>query len=568
MILFKKIRWKNFLSTGNSWTELNLNEYNTTLIVGKNGAGKSTLLDALSFVLFGKAFRKINKPQLVNSITDKNLIVEIEFNIGSNDYKIVRGMKPNLFEIYKNKELIDQSAEMVDYQEYLEKHILKCEHKTFCQMVILGTATFQPFMQLTTAQRREVIEDILNLQVFTNMNVILKEQMVELNERYVQNNLERQIADEALKLTKEHIDEMQQSSQQLIEEMRSRITETDSQIAALDIRINEHNIIIKDIEKKLEKGVSLSKKLGEATTLEKQLRDKIVSIDKEIKFFENHDNCPTCKQTIDAGFKAEIISPKDIEIHKLGDAVSKLVVQIAKYRADLEKLEKLHLEKQEESQNRAVLMSERNGLIRYKDKINKDIENASTKIEDDSSSKLEKLEKAVDKAYDEYNALLEEKLILGAASSLLKDGGIKARIIKQYIPIINNLINKYLSSMEFMCQFELDEQFNEKLKSRYRDEFSYTSFSEGEKMRINLAILFTWRAIAKLRNSVNTNILIMDEVFDSSLDSEGTEEFIRLLNNLTNETNTFIISHKTDQLVDKFEKVIRFNKVKNFSKVL
>lgn len=568
MIFFEKIRWKNFLSTGNVFTEIDLCSNKTTLIVGNNGSGKSTLLDAISFLLFGKAFRKINKPQLINSITEKNLVVEGEFSIGKTKYKIIRGMKPNVFEIYENEILINQSAESSDYQEYLEKHIIKSNHKSFCQVDILGSATFQPFMQLTAAARRDFIEDLLDLQIFTTMNTLLKDK-ISLNKEEIEACvLNKKHIEEKIVIINEHIKKIQNNNEKFIEEKKNKITQTDEQISQFNEIYNSLSEKLKLLEDKTEDDKTLKTKLNTLNNLKHKIEANLGLINKDIDFFNNHDDCPTCKQPIDADFKCLTIENKQKEVIEIESGLVKLTNQYDSLNKKISDIMKINDEIFNIRNEQYKCRSKINTLIEYKEQLNQDILSVQTQNSIDESYKINELEKELEKNQITYNTLIDDKNTLAAASSLLKDGGIKSKIIKQYIPIINKLINKYLSSMEFMCHFELDEQFNEKIKSRYRDEFSYESFSEGEKMRINLAILFTWRAIAKLRNSINTNILIMDEVFDSSLDINGTEEFLKIINDLTNDTNTFIISHKTDQLYDKFEKVIKFEKYKNFSRIV
>ena len=568
MIIFKKLRWKNFLSTGNVFTEINLNEHNTTLIVGENGAGKSTMLDALSFVLFGKAFRKINKPQLLNSITQKNLVVEIEFSIGVNKYKIIRGMKPTVFEVYQNGNLLNQSAEMKDYQEILEKQIIKVNHKSFSQVVVLGSATFQPFMQLSSSQSRDIIEDLLDLQIFTTMNALLKDKVQLNNEHIVKNNNNRKLIEEKIKLITAHLAEMQSNNEQLITEKKSRIEETDKLIDALNDEYWKYENKRQELMQSIEDEPKISKRINQLGQLKHKIEAKRALIKEDLSFFSKHDGCPTCKQVIDQDFKTKTVSDKNSELGEMEGALEKLIEQYEETNDRLNGIMEVHMEINNNRMEIQRVKTKTNSLIEYRDTLEDEIKNITKKVAIQDDTKILDLEKDMNDLKKNYNELNEDRLILTAASSLLKDGGIKARIIKQYVPVINKLINKYLSSMDFFVQFELDEEFNETIKSRFRDEFSYASFSEGEKMRINLAILFTWRSIAKLRNSISTNLLIMDEVFDSSLDSNGTEEFLKIIINLTSDTNTFIISHKTDQLYDKFSKVLKFEKHKNFSRVV
>jgi DNA repair exonuclease SbcCD ATPase subunit len=567
MIVFRKLRWKNFLSTGNLFTEIDLSSNKTTLIVGENGAGKSTLLDALSFVLFGKSFRKINKPQLLNSITQKQLIVEIEFDIGQNEYKIIRGMRPNVFEVYKNDKLLNQTAESKDYQEILEKQIIKVNHKSFCQVVVLGSATFQPFMQLPTNQRREIIEDLLDLQIFTTMNVLLKNKVQQNAEQITETSSEKKLLDEKISLVKDHLLEIQNNNEKMIEEKQARIGETNNQVEKLNNEYWGFEKARQELEESLADEESVSKKMNKLSQLKHQIEANLNILNKEVGFFHKYDNCPTCKQQIDEKFKNEAITTKQSEIKSIQDGLEKLGIEYEKVNNRINELMEIHSEINHNKLEISRVKTKISSLIEYRESLEKEIQNIDNNVFSGDDNKIFEMEKALKEVESKHYNLLEERSLLSVAGNLLKDGGIKSKIIKQYIPVINKLINKYLSSMEFMCQFELDEQFNETIKSRYRDEFSYASFSEGEKMRINLAILFTWRAIAKLRNSVNTNILIMDEVFDSSLDSSGTEEFLKIINNLTSDTNTFIISHKSDQLYDKFERVLKFEKHKNFSRV-
>jgi DNA repair exonuclease SbcCD ATPase subunit len=568
VIIFKKLRWKNFLSTGNLFTEINLQGASTTLIVGENGSGKSTMLDALTFSLFSKPFRKINKPQLINSITKKDLLVEIEFDINSNSYKIVRGIKPNVFEVYQNGNLLNQSAESKDYQEILEKQILKINYKSFCQVVVLGSASFVPFMQLPGGQRREIIEDLLDLQIFTVMNALLKDKIASNNDMITSISNEQKIVNEKIKIIREHMIEMQNNNEKIIKEKLERVEETNNKI------LEEEKVYWKlDEEIKSKKDLvvnetQITKKINKLSSLKHKIEANVALLSKDVEFFTEHKDCPTCKQIIDDGFRAEAIESKNATIKESQDGLQMLAEEYEKANSELSKIIETQSIVNDLSMKQYKCKNTIETYIKYRDELLAETEKISKQQEESDENKIVDLEAEYKDVVNRYNEVSEEKTILMAASSLLKDGGIKAKIIKQYVPVINKLINKYLSAMEFLVQFELDEEFTETIKSRYRDEFSYASFSEGEKMRINLAILFTWRAVAKLRNSINTNILIMDEVFDSSLDSNGTEEFLKILSNLTQDTNTFIISHKTDQMFDKFENVIRFEKHRNFSKIV
>ena len=570
MIYFKTLRWKNFLSTGNSFLEIQLDKHNTTLVVGENGAGKSTMLDALSFVLYNKPFRKINKPQLINSINKKDLVVEIEFKIGPNRYKIIRGIKPNVFEVYQNDNLLNQNAESKDYQEILENQILKLNHKSFCQVVVLGSASFVPFMQLTAQARREVIEDLLDIQIFSTMNTLLKEDISENTKNLQQAEYNYSLTSEKIKMQNDYIAMMQKDAGEQIDKNQKEIKEAEKHIedellkmTSLEDKISSLRTSISDEDKTRSKQQKL-------LVLERQLNDKIKKIEEEIHFFNNHDNCPTCKQVIQEDFKCESVDEKTKSIDETHSGLVQLNEEMTKVATRLKEIDNIKKEITDLNIDKVTHNNNINGLKNYISKLENNINEINKKTVDYSMNdeKMKQLEVDLDAFIQEKGELTKQKEALQVASVILKDSGIKARIIKQYVPVINKLINKYLASMDFFVQFELDETFNETIKSRFRDEFSYASFSEGEKMRINLAILFTWRAVAKMRNSASTNLLIMDEVFDSSLDVNGTNEFMKILNTLTTDTNAFIISHKTDQMVDKFSNVIKFEKHKNFSRLV
>ena len=567
MIFFKVLRWKNLLSTGNIFTEIDLAKTNNTLIVGENGAGKSSILDALTFALFGKPFRKINKPQLLNTITKKELVVEIEFNISSNHYKIVRGIKPTVFEVYQNGILLNQSAEMKDYQEILEKQILKLNFKSFCQVVVLGSATFQPFMQLPGGQRRDIIEDLLDLQIFTTMNLILKDKMQLNNGDLADIASDQKVVMEKIKIIKQHLLEKQNNNEKLVAEKIEIIEDTDKKISDLTDQYHSIGNEIESLQQAIEDQPKISKKVNQLSQLRHKIEAKRALLDKDINFFLEHEGCPTCKQVIDSDFKSKTIIEKNTEVNNIDVALEDLIKQYEEANTSLDKMMKIQTDINDKRIKQSVQSSNIKSLVNYRNQLEKEIKQINKVQEADEEDKMTELEAELNAVADRYNIAMDQKQIFTAAAMLLKDGGIKARIIKQYVPVINKLINKYLSAMDFFVQFELDEEFNETIKSRFRDEFSYASFSEGEKMRINLAILFTWRAVAKLRNSVSTNLLIMDEVMDSSMDSNGTDEFLKILNNLTSDTNTFIISHKTDQLYDKFAHVIKFEKKQNFSRI-
>ena len=569
MIVFKQLKWRNFLSTGDAWTTVDLKRNKSTLIVGENGAGKSTILDALSFALYGRAFRKINKPQLINAINGKNSVVEVAFQIGKHDYLIKRGIKPAMFEIWQNGKMINQDAAARDYQEMLEKQILKLNHKSFSQIVVLGSSTFVPFMQLSSMNRREVIEDLLDLQIFSVMNSLLKERLTENRSNLMEVDYQINLQEEKISMQEKHIDSIAANSADRVNENRDKIQEAEDKIAEHEATIADLNQQIQTLNNTIQDEEKVSAKKIKLQKLEFAIERKIADLKKEIKFYEDNDNCPTCKQSIDEDFKCNHLDGRKQAFKETSDGYEQLRKEfndtVSRMGEILETQNQINI--LETNVNSEV--SEVNALNRIINSIQSDI----NKIENDKSStekeqkQLEKYKKSLETAALAKNDLASKKAVLEVASMLLKDSGIKTRIIRQYIPVMNKLINKYLAAMDFFVQFELDESFNETIRSRYRDEFSYASFSEGEKMRIDLALLFTWRAIAKIRNSASTNLLIMDEVFDSSLDNSGTEEFLKILNDLTADTNIFIISHKGDQLFDKFHSVIRFEKIKNFSRI-
>ena len=569
MILLKKVRWKNLLSTGNNFTEIDLTKDKSTLIVGTNGSGKSTILDALSFAWYNKPFRRINKPQLINTINNKELVVELEFVVGSVTYKIIRGIKPTIFEIYKNGVLLNQDADSKDYQEIIEKQILKINHRTFSQVVVLGSSTYVPFMQLPAGQRRDVIEDLLDLQVFSTMNTLLKERLVLNQEELKQSKYDSDLIDEKISIQASHINSLKEDVEEKVKDNTDKIEEIVRNRLVLDIEVDT---ITTNINTKIEKTANLDKlrkRMDRSINLKERTIDKLSKLNKEISFFKEHDDCPTCKQGIPHELKIESISSKESQVSDIQENLTLLQEDYNNTIADIDSINKVHLEIQTLQVRLNSLQYEiksKEDIIKYiNDEINK-LENNTSNV-DGEAIKLQQFYIEKDEVELKKQKLLENYEILQSASALLKDGGIKTRILRQYMPIINKLINKYLAAMDFFVQFEIDEQFNETIRSRFRDEFSYNSFSEGEKMRINLAVLFTWRAIAKMRNSAATNLLIMDEVFDSSLDSTGTDEFLKIIETLTSDTNTFIISHKTDQLFDKFHNVIKFEKHKNFSRI-
>jgi len=567
MILFKVVRWRNLLSTGNTFTEVKLNEAASTLIVGENGAGKSTFIEAISFALYGKPFRKINKPQLLNAINGKNLLVEIEFAIGKKEYLVRRGIKPNVFEIFVDGSLLNQEAKSGDYQDVLEKNILKLSHKSFSQIITLGASTFVPFMQLPAQARRDFIEDLLDIQIFSTMNNLLKTRIQDNKDALKDANTQLALCEQKIDLNKKHIESLRQNNEDLIDIKHGKIYEHETLIETANAEIDKISEQIDDLRLNIGDEQSVTDRMGKIVTLHSELKFKLTDHNKHIKFLNTYDHCPTCAQDIDPNFKTETLNTKIASAEELDVALSKLSQEQDKVNARMVEIVKIG---NQISQLNAEIV-DRNNKIRmyqkYNQELYKEIEklrNTQTKVETDAVD-LNKAKKELKDVHTLIEELTENRSLLGTAAVLLKDGGIKTKIIKQYVPVMNKLINKYLAAMDFFVQFELDESFDEKIKSRFRDEFSYASFSEGEKMRIDLALLFTWRAVAKLRNSASTNLLIMDEVFDSSLDTSGTDEFFKILSSVTADTNVFIISHKGASLMDKFTNIIRFEKKRNFS---
>jgi DNA repair exonuclease SbcCD ATPase subunit len=566
MILLEQLRYKNLLSSGNVFTVIDLNKHTSTLIIGKNGSGKSTVLDALCFALFGKPFRNINKPQLVNSIIKKNLVVELTFSIGKNSYKIIRGIKPATFEVYQNGKLLNQSAEQKDYQETLEKQILKLNFKSFRQIVILGSASFVPFMQLTTGQRREIIEDLLDLQIFTTMNMLLKER-VALNTKSIMEIVCKQaLLAEKVDLYNSHLAQMKKNNDDFVQHKNDLIAENAEVINGERVKLLMCDDNINMFKKELLTLEDYAPRIQKIDRLTYKVNAQLDVIVKEVAFFEAHENCPTCHQDIKDTFRRFTIDEKNIAINKIVKGLTKLTRE----KEDLQVKQGSLVDCLKQIDTWTVERQSFEGEIdirkRYIKQLKQEIDISANQTVKYNGTKIEDLNEQIQLTELDYKLALEDKQTYASAALLLKDSGIKAKIIKQYIPVINKLINKYLSALDFFVEFELNEAFEETIKSRYRDEFSYESFSEGEKKRINLAIIFTWRAVAKLRNSANTNLFMLDEVFDSSLDLTGMEDVLRLLLSLSAD-NTFIISHNQATVGDRFQNVIRFEKRQNFSKV-
>ena len=555
MLYFKNIRWKNLLSTGNQFTEIQLNKTSTTLIVGENGSGKSTILDALCFGLFSKPFRRINRPQLINSINDGGLLVEIEFEVGSKSYMIRRGIKKNIFEIFVDGKRLNQDAKTQDQQEYLEKTILKLNYKSFTQIVLLGANHYIPFMQLKTTDRRNIIEDLLDIQIFSVMNGLLKYKISENKEESQNVEVNRKLSAGNIETTEDVINDLKKTKKNQIQQNERDIDNNVVEIESLNTKIKGLMDSISDDK--------TAQTLKELMGYQKGIEQKMLSSEKEIEFYEQNDTCSTCSQDLSDEHKTKMIEEHHGVMHKNGNALVQLGTKIRDLESHLDHVSKIQTAITT-SQNQIQAI---NGYItKLKDQI-KEIEDREDDV-DKKIQKLKDLKSELKSCMEKQEKLSAQKLLYETAMVLLKDTGIKTRIIKQYLPIMNKLINKYLASMDFFVSFNLDEKFEEKIKSRHRDEFTYDSFSEGEKMRIDLALLFTWRTIAKMKNSVNTNLLILDEVFDSSLDTNGTDEFLKILNHLTGNQNVFIISHKGDVLFDKFKDIIKFEKYKNFSRVV
>lgn len=566
-IHFKKIRYKNVLSSGNAWTEIILDKSKTTLISGSNGSGKSTLLDAITFALYGKPFRKITKPQLVNSINQKELVTEIEFNIGVKNYKIRRGIKPNFFEIALNDVLIDQDAAIRDYQSYLEESILKLNYKSFTQIVILGSATYVPFMELPAHGRREIIEDLLDIQIFSTMNTLLKEKTSSNKESITENSYQKDLIETRIDSAKDHNDSIRKmkevEAEKIREKMNAHLKDIESAKAIIETQNDVLDTVLDDIKDKPE----MQSKSEKAKSLRRDIESQMRSHQKELSFYKDHDDCPTCKQGIEQAFKAGIITDKDIKVTALMEGLEKLAVKAKEYDDRLGAISILEDQMRDINlgigDQRATIKVAKNALVSYKNELDK----AEEDVEAVDTTKLIEYNNTLNEIESRQTELYNEKEVISVTAQMLKDGGIKAKIIKQYVPIMNKLINTYLQAFDLFVDFRLDENFSEVIKSRFRDTFSYSSFSEGEKLRITLAIMLSWRSVAKLRNSVSTNLLMLDETLDGALDGVGIEMLIDTLHNLNSDDNIFVISHRGHQFGDKFMSHIKFNKVKNFSEI-
>ena len=567
MILFEKIRWKNFLSTGNQYSEINFQtEHQTTLIVGVNGSGKSTVLDALTFSLFGKPFRKINKPQLVNSTNEKDCKVEVEFSVGTIKWKVIRGIKPNIFEIYRNDTLLNQSANANDQQKWLEQNVVKMNYKSFTQIVVLGSSTFVPFMQLTATNRREVIEDLLDIKIFSSMNNIIRDKIRVEKEEINTLNLKKESLNDKVEMQEKFIEEVETRGKENIKEKVDKIKNLGNQIDTYGEKNHLLEADINDLTKEQEKITGAREKLSKLNTLKGKISHNVASVTKEHKFFTQNTVCPTCTQDIDETFR----------INKIDDAQSKA----KELQSGFKKLEEAIKQEQEREHQFTTLskeitklthgISKNNSLVanyqRQQQDLESEIQTLTNQLENRNTEhdKLETFRENLQETYDELVTRKDQIKYYNFTYGLLKDGGVKTKIIKKYLPLINQQVNRYLQMMDFYINFTLDEEFNETIQSPIHEDFSYASFSEGEKQRIDLALLFTWREVARFKNSVSTNLMILDEVFDSSLDGQGTEEFLKIIRYVIKDANIFVISHKTG-MEDKFENVLRFEKVKGFS---
>ena len=567
MIVFEEIKWKNFLSTGNSFTEVKIDDAPSHLILGSNGAGKSTLLDALCFVLFNKPFRKIIRRQLINSINERECLVEIKFYIGSVKYKVIRGIKPNVFEIYRNGQLLDQDAANKDYQAYLEKSILKFNFKSFTQVVILGSSTFVPFMQLTAPNRREVIEDLLDIQIFSRMNLLLKDRVKDIKDNQKECEHLMQIAEQQVAMQKNTIDNMEKMNDDYMKRLHDQFDENEKRIAELSAEVDSKKILIEEYGLKVNNMPDNQKLHEELRDMRAKIKSNLKRAEKEVAFYKNNDECPTCTQKLPAKLKKKNVESAEERVEKMTSGLDDITVKIndcfhtiKQQKETCDKITTVQTEILGHQRETESLLIKSKKILTDTEAEAPDVKKEKTKLSD-----FVKNQKKTAKDCAKVN---HEADNLKTVSSLLRDGGIKSRIIAKFIPIINQRINKYLQSMDFFVNFTLDEEFNEIIKSRFRDEFSYASFSEGEKQKIDLSLLFTWRDIAKMKNSAATNLLILDEVFDSSLDSASTEELFKILRGLDSKTNFFVISHKGDILLDKFDTTLRFEKVNDFSKVV
>jgi DNA repair exonuclease SbcCD ATPase subunit len=570
MIKFEYVRWRNFLSTGNAFTEIDICKSPTTLVVGSNGSGKSTFIDALCFALFNKPFRKIKIGQLVNSINQKDALVEVEFSIGSSQYKVRRGLKPAIFEIYQNNVLVNQDAATKDYQEFLEKQILKLNYKSFTQIVVLGSSSFVPFMQLPAPQRREIIEDLLDIQIFSRMNDILRGELLEVAQEYKDAEGNLSVVRQKIDLQQDYLERLDEQRKKSTEEIKQRILKAQTAIEQHQREIAERTDRIRDLRGTIEDESRTDKRYQKFNSIGDQLKRNATKVANDITFYNENDECGTCKQTIDETFKSNILAERKEKLVEFDTAQLQLKSELEAVRKRMSEITEVHSQiqtLQDEINEKNVRIQTENRSI---EEWNTEIETANAQLTDadEHTQKLADMREEERKVSDLKNELNDQRYYSEISANLLKDTGIKTKIINQYLPVINHYVNHFLQALDFFVQFNLDGSFKETIKSRHRDDFSYASFSEGEKLRIDLSLLFTWRIIAKMKNSTNTNLLVLDEVFDSSLDANGTEEFLKILNTMDNGINAFVISHKGDTLFDKFTNVLRFDKPNNYSRLV
>jgi len=566
MIIFKKIRYKNFLSTGNIPIEVELDKSHTTLIVGSNGSGKSTLLDALCYALFNKPFRIIKKDQMVNTINNGDSLVEVEFEVGTNQYMIRRGIKPNLFEIYQNDKLINQDASNIDYQKYLEQNIMKLNYRSFIQVVILGSSSYEPFMKMKPRYRREVVEEILDIRVFGLMDLILRSQQSDLQKSLTEVRHQAELIKTKYETEAKHLKSLEDQGTDIQTHKQKLLDKNTQDSANYQSKIQELNESIAVQKEKVKDKLKVDMKYNQLQKLETKIETNLSSHKKTLEFFQQNDNCPTCTQPIDTEFKEEKCKHEHSTISKLSTGLSQLVEELTKQEEKVVEMGKISTKIQDMNVEIAKIHTSLEQIKKNSDQIHLDISMAQSNDIETIKQELVTMSEDLKVAEQELDKVTEQKKYVDVLREILNDKGAKAQIIKKYLPIMNQLINQHLQSMDFYVNFNLDEEFNETIKSRFRDTFNYNSFSEGEKMRIDLALLFTWRQIAKMKNSTNTNLLMLDEIFDSSLDGQGMDDFFKIIKQFENE-NIFIISHKGDILFDKFTNIIKYEKYKNFTRL-
>ena len=569
MVIFHKISWKNFLSTGNTKIEINLRESPTTLIIGKNGSGKSTILDALCFALFNKPYRIIKKDQMINTINNADSMVEVDFSIGPKAYRVRRGIKPSVFEIYQDGELLNQNASGVDYQKYLETNILKLNYRSFCQVVILGSSSYEPFMKMRASYRRDVIEEILDIKVFASMNLLLRSKQQELTKDITTLRHSVDLIENKVNLQEQHYNDLSKRDTDQIDVKQKDITKAQQDKRDYMFRIESLNKEITQNQLQIADKTKVSAKMTQLQKLEAKIDQNLKTHKKALKFFEENKNCPTCTQDIKEEFRQDKIDEERRAVVKLQDGYKQLLSEITKQEEKISNFDKVSERIRSIETNVAKLNTSIDELKRYSDRLEDEIE--KLRIEDTSGlnikEEIARLKQDLVKTKEDRDNVIEEKKYIDILRQIVDDSGARAQIIKKYLPVMNKLINQYLQSMDFFVSFHLDEEFKETVRSRHMDTFNYNNFSEGEKMRIDLSLLFTWRSIAKMKNSVNTNLLILDEIFDSSLDGQGTDDFFKIVKGLTKE-NIYIISHKGDIMFDKFTNILKFEKYQNFTRIV